>query len=86
MAPQQRGQGCDACHFTGHSGRTAIYEILPMDKSLREQFLKDPSTIALRKAAAKRKMRTLRERGIRLAQDGITTLDEVVRATQSEEG
>ena len=82
----KRGQGCDACHFTGHSGRTAIYEILPMDESLREQFLKDPSTIALRKAAAKRKMRTLRERGIQLAQDGITTLDEVVRATQSEEG
>jgi len=82
----KRGKGCDDCHFTGHSGRTAIYEILPMDDALREQFLKDPSTIALRRAAAKKKMRTLRERGLELARSGVTTLDEVVKSTQSEEG
>jgi type IV pilus assembly protein PilB len=79
-----RGKGCDACHFTGYSGRTAIYEILPMDDALREQFLQNPSTIALRELARERKMKTLRERALELAAVGRTTIDEVLRETQTD--
>ncbi len=79
-----RGRGCDACHFTGYRGRVAIYEILPVDDGIREQFLKDPSTLALRRVARERKMRSLRERGLALALEGGTTLDEVLRETQAE--
>ena len=79
-----RGKGCDSCHFTGYSGRTAIYEILPMDDGIRERFLQDPSTVALRAMAQDRNMRTLRERGIGLVEEGRTTLDEVLRYTQAE--
>lgn len=82
--PFYRGKGCDACHFTGYSGRTAIYEILPMDEALREQFLGNPSTIALRELARERKMKTLRERALELAASGQTTLDEVLRETQTD--
>jgi type II secretory ATPase GspE/PulE/Tfp pilus assembly ATPase PilB-like protein len=39
----------------------------------------------LREQARKRKMRTLRERGIELARSGITTLEEVIKGTQAEE-
>ena len=60
----KKGQGCADCHFTGYTGRTAIYEILEMDPALKEQFLKNPSTLMLREQARKRNMRTLRERGI----------------------
>ena len=77
-----RGKGCEICHFTGYKGRSAIYEILPMDDALREQFLRNPSTIALRELARERKMMTLRERAIELALNGKTTLDEVLRETQ----
>ncbi len=77
-----RGKGCENCHFTGYKGRSAIYEILPMDDALREQFLRNPSTIALRELARERKMMTLRERAIELALTGQTTLDEVLRETQ----
>ncbi len=77
-----RGRGCENCHFTGYKGRSAIYEILPMDDALREQFLRNPSTIALRELARERKMMTLRERAIELALSGKTTLDEVLRETQ----
>lgn len=77
-----RGRGCENCHFTGYKGRSAIYEILPMDDALREQFLRNPSTIALRELARERKMMTLRERAIQLALSGKTTLDEVLRETQ----
>jgi type IV pilus assembly protein PilB len=80
-----KGQGCATCHFTGYSGRTAIYEILEMDSSLKEQFLANPSTILLREEARKRNMRTLRERGIELARAGRTTLDEVAKGTQAQE-
>jgi type IV pilus assembly protein PilB len=83
-SPFFRGKGCDACHFTGYSGRTAIYEILPMDDGLREQFLKNPSTIALRELARERKMKTLRERALELAATGRTTIDEVLRETQTD--
>ncbi len=77
-----RGKGCDNCHFTGYKGRSAIYEILPLDDALREQFLRNPSTIVLRELARERKMKTLRERAIELALSGKTTLDEVLRETQ----
>lgn len=80
-----RGKGCDRCHYTGYSGRTAIFEILPMDDSLREQFLRDPSTVALRERARRGGMRTLRERGLALAAAGRTTLEEVAREVHAEE-
>jgi len=80
----KRGRGCDKCHFTGYSGRTAMYEIMPVDEAIRDQFLQDPSSIALRRVARTRKMRTLRERGIELAVAGRTTLDEILQQTQGE--
>lgn len=83
--PQTRGKGCDTCHYTGYRGRTAIYEVLPMDDAIRDQFLQDPSTVALRRLARERKMRSLRDRGVELAAAGRTTLDEVLRETLGEE-
>ncbi len=80
----RRGRGCEHCHFTGYRGRIAIYEILEMDEALKEQFLRNPSTLALRDLARERKMRTLRERGLALARAGRTTLEEVVRNTQAQ--
>jgi type II secretory ATPase GspE/PulE/Tfp pilus assembly ATPase PilB-like protein len=80
-----KGQGCTECHFTGYLGRTAIYEILEMDSSLKEQFLENPSTIMLREQAKKRNMRTLRERGLELARSGRTTLEEILKGTQAQE-
>ena len=83
--PMRHGAGCDACHFTGYSGRIAIYEVLSMDADLKEQFLDDPSTLRLRELARERKMATLRERGLELAEQGVTTLEEVLRGTQGDD-
>ncbi|HIA39014.1 MAG TPA: type II/IV secretion system protein [Planctomycetes bacterium] len=80
-----KGQGCANCHFTGYTGRTAIYEILELDSALKEQFLGNPSTILLREQARKRNMRTLRERAIELARAGRTTLEEVIKGTQAQD-
>ncbi len=80
-----RGAGCDYCRGTGYSGRLAIYEIMILDDDIRELIMKRNSTNVLREAARKRGMRTLRESGLLAIYDGVTTIEEVVAQTISEE-
>ena len=56
-----------------------MYEILPLDESLKERFIRNPSTLALRERAREHKMKTLHDRAMEMAAAGKTTLDEVVR-------
>ena len=80
-----RGKGCDNCRNTGYSGRMAIYEIMTMDDDIRDLIVKHKSTGVLREAAKKRGMRTLRESGLLAIYDGLTTVEEVVGQTISED-
>lgn len=80
-----RGRGCDLCHGSGYKGRTAIYEIMPMDDGLRDLVMKQASTAVLREESRRRGMRTLRESGLLAIYEGLTTIDEVVRETISED-
>ncbi len=80
-----KGKGCDKCHNSGYRGRTAIFEIMTLDDEMREMIMKNASTNILREHARKRGMRTLRETGLFAIYDGLTTIDEVVRETISEE-
>jgi len=80
-----RGTGCEYCRGTGYSGRSAIYEIMLADDVIRELIMKRASTNALREAARKRGMRTLRESGLMCIYDGMTTIEEVVSQTIYEE-
>ena len=79
------GRGCDQCMNTGYRGRTGIFEIMVMDDRLRDLIMQRSSTSALRQAAVERGMRTLRQAGLLHIYDGITTIEEVVRATIDEE-
>ncbi len=79
------GKGCDYCNNTGFKGRTALFELMLMDDELRELIMKNASTSVLRAEARKRGMRTLREVGLLAIYDGVTTIDEVVRETITEE-
>ncbi len=80
-----RGRGCDFCHHSGYKGRMAIFEIMVLDDELRELIMKSVSTQVLRNEARKRGMRTLRESGLLAIFDGLTTIDEVVRETMTED-
>ncbi|MCK4625992.1 MAG: Flp pilus assembly complex ATPase component TadA [Phycisphaerae bacterium] len=80
-----RGSGCDYCRGTGYSGRTGIFEIMLLDDTIRELIIGRASTNALREAARRRGMRTLRESGLLLIYDGVTTIEEVVSQTIYEE-
>jgi type IV pilus assembly protein PilB len=79
------GRGCDRCNNTGHRGRTGIYEFMPMNDELRDLIIANASTEELRNAARKYGMTTLREAGLRAIYAGITTVEEVVRETVTEE-
>ena len=75
------GPGCDSCNNTGYRGRMAIFEILKMDDEIREIIMGQGSTQAIREAAIRKGMRSLRDSGLLTIYDGETTIEEVVRET-----
>ncbi len=78
------GKGCDQCNNTGYRGRTGIFEIMRIDDKLSELILDESSTNVLREEAKRRGMRSLRDSGLMSIYDGITTIEEVVKATIAE--
>ncbi|MDW8261775.1 MAG: type II secretion system ATPase GspE [Phycisphaerales bacterium] len=78
-----RGRGCDRCRKTGYSGRLGIYELLVMDDSLRDLVTTNPDVTNLRKVCRERGLITLREDGFAKVQKGLTTVDEILRVTES---
>lgn len=75
------GAGCESCLVTGYAGRSGIFELFVLDETSRELVSQASSATALRRHAAARGMRTLREDGLRLVQLGITTRTEIERVT-----
>ena len=68
--------GCDECRHTGYMGRTAIYELLKMNPTIRENISSNTSLDTLREVALKSGMRPLKIGGAQKVADGITTLEE----------
>ena len=77
----QRGKGCGNCSNTGYRGRFGIFEIFVIDDEARKLIYEKVPSSVLRTRAREMGMRTLREDGVRKAQAGLTTPDEVIRAT-----
>lgn len=80
-----RGKGCQECNFTGFKERTAIYEILVVNKAIKELILAKASSDRIKEVALKQGMKTLRLAGWKKVIEGVTTPDEVMRVTQIEE-
>lgn len=79
------GEGCDKCNNLGFKGRSGIYEFLVITDDLRDLISKGASTDVLRNAARKNGVKGLRERGLDALYSGLTTVDEIVRETVTEE-
>jgi type IV pilus assembly protein PilB len=75
-------KGCPKCGNTGFSGRLAIYEALSMTSSLADLVLKDISETKLSKEARDQGMVTIRQDGIVKVLKGLTTIEEILRATE----
>ncbi|KPK76924.1 MAG: hypothetical protein AMJ79_04960 [Phycisphaerae bacterium SM23_30] len=76
------GRGCSHCLETGYFGRTGIFELLIVEENIKELINKQAAAHTIKKAALENGMRTLRDDGLRQAQAGITTLQDVLRVTQ----
>ncbi len=79
------GKGCQRCNNSGYKGRCGIYELLDMNDDLRDMVSSDASVDDMRNLARSQGMTTLREAGLKLIFDGVSTIDEVVRETVMEE-
>jgi general secretion pathway protein E len=73
------GKGCSECRGTGYRGRTGIYELLVMDENLRGAVQTNASADHLEKLGLAGGMRLLKDDGIRVIREGITTPQEILR-------
>ena len=79
-----RGKGCSDCNKTGYRGRFGVFELFVIDDEARKLVYEKVSSAVLRARAREAGMRTLREDGVRKVIAGMTTPEEVIRATVSE--
>ncbi len=79
-----RAKGCPSCDQKGFTGRLGIYELLLADDAVGEAVLQSSDAQSIRRVAQARGMDTLRDDGARKALAGITTVEEVVAATQDD--
>jgi general secretion pathway protein E/type IV pilus assembly protein PilB len=81
VATFKKGKGCGECNNTGNRGRFGIFEIFVIEDETRKLIYQKVSSTVLRTRARELGMRTLREDGTRKVLAGLTTPDEVIRAT-----
>lgn len=75
------GKGCPLCNGTGFRGRVALYEVMPMHEQVRELVLLGASAAEIKRESIRLGMLTLRRSGINKMIEGVTTVDEVIRAS-----
>jgi general secretion pathway protein E/type IV pilus assembly protein PilB len=76
-----KGKGCNDCNKTTYRGRFGIFEIFVIDDEARKLIYDRVPASVLRARAREMGMRTLREDGARKVMAGLTTAEEVIRAT-----
>ena len=80
-----KGAGCQQCHDSGFQGRVGIYQVMEVTPDLRRMIHAAAPTHELREKFVSEGGLALREEGVLLAHDGKSSLEEVLRATHSED-
>jgi type II secretion system protein E len=80
-----RGTGCEECRQLGYQGRMGIYELLLLNEAVRPLILNRAPASTIAQKAIEQGMRTLRTDGWNKVRAGQTTIEEVLRVTQTEE-
>jgi type IV pilus assembly protein PilB len=81
----RKGAGCQQCHDSGFQGRFGIYEVMEVNSELRRMIHKAAPSHELRGEFRRMGGRTLREEGVLRSLDGMSSLEEVLRVTHSED-
>ncbi len=76
-----RPVGCLDCRMTGYRGRSGLFELLTMDEAVRNSIAEPMDLARVRKQSLAQGLTPLRLAGLRKVSQGVTTLDEVLRAT-----
>ena len=74
-------QGCESCNHTGFNGRTGVYEVTPIDETLRNMIHDGSSEYELERHARSISP-GIADDGRRLVLDGVTSIEEVLRVTR----
>jgi MSHA biogenesis protein MshE len=80
-ATYREGEGCASCHGTGYRGSVALFEVLTVTPAVRNALERGEDARAVERAARSEGFRSLRDQGLHLAREGVTTLHEVLTAT-----
>ncbi len=76
-------QGCKKCKDEGYIGRIALFEVLEMTPQLSEMVLEEPSESKIKQEADRQGMITMKQDGILKALDGVTSIEEVIRVSET---
>ena len=79
-----RAVGCGQCHNTGYRGRVGIFELMLVDDAVRNLVTQSTDSKTIKRTAIQQGMNTLRADGARKVLDGVTSIEEVLRATEEE--
>jgi len=77
------GSGCNFCANTGYSGRTGVYEVMPLSEEVRRLLLKGAGSADIKAQALSEGMITMRRSAMLKVQQGVTTPLEVIRNVYS---
>lgn len=77
-----KGKGCDVCQHTGYTGRIGVFEVLEMDKEIRELIMQRADAGQIQAKAIEKNMTTMLEDGMKKVLSGITTVEEILRVTE----
>jgi len=84
QATLYRAVGCGQCHHTGYRGRVGIFELMLVDDAVRNLVTQSTDAKSIKRTAVQRGMNTLRADGAQKVLDGVTSIEEVLRATEEE--
>jgi general secretion pathway protein E len=84
LGPLYQGQGCSNCHNLGYVGRIGLYELMEVNRPLKQVINASCDANEIRDQALKNNMRSLRQDGATKVLEGKTTLSEVIRVTRKQ--
>ncbi|NCP03411.1 MAG: Flp pilus assembly complex ATPase component, partial [Deltaproteobacteria bacterium] len=80
-----KGRGCTLCNDTGYKGRIGIYQVMPMFEAIREMVLSGANTAEIKQESMRLGVKTMRQSALTKLMEGVTTLEEVLRCTVSDD-
>ena len=80
-----KGRGCTVCNDTGYKGRVGFYQVMPMFEDIKEMILSGANTAEIKQESMRLGVKTMRQSALTKLMEGVTTLEEVLRTTVTDE-